>query len=80
MHGYSKPRFTRTGLFLPLEIGLSPQFALLLQNSAQKPTHERLQHGGNKKGQHQISSDKKPNRKARSLSYSNAKPRAVCSG
>jgi hypothetical protein len=30
-----------------------------LQGSAQKPTRERLQHDGNKKGQDQISSDRK---------------------
>jgi hypothetical protein len=53
------PLHRRTGLFSPLEIGLSPQFALLLQNSAPKPTRERLQHDGDKKGQDQISSDRK---------------------
>ena len=43
MHGYSSPAPPKDGAFFARETGLSPEFALLLQNSAQKPTRGHSQ-------------------------------------
>jgi hypothetical protein len=60
MHGYSKPRSTEgRGFFRPLKSACRLDLLCLLQSSAQKPSRERLQHDSDKKGQDQISGDRK---------------------